>query len=36
MGGETIFYYHKNNTSVETILKAMKDKTDKIMRPTKK
>ena len=36
MGGDTNALMPPNNTSIETILKAMKDKTDKIMRPTKK
>ena len=36
MGGDTNALMPPNNTSIETILKAMKDKTDRIMRPTKK
>ena len=36
MGGDTNALMPPNNTSIETILKAMKEKTDRIMRPTKK
>ena len=36
MGGETSSLLPPNNTSIENILKSMKDKTDRIMRPTKK
>jgi hypothetical protein len=36
MGGDTHALMPPNNTRIETIFKAMKDKTDKIMRPTKK
>jgi hypothetical protein len=36
MGGDTNALMPPNNTSIETILKTMKDKTDRIMRPTKK
>ena len=36
MGGETSSLLPPNNTSIENILKAMKEKTDKIMRPAKK
>jgi hypothetical protein len=36
MGGDTNALMPPNNTNIETILKAMKDKTDRIMKPTKK
>jgi hypothetical protein len=36
MGGETHSLLPPNNTSIENILKSMKEKTDKIMRPSKK
>jgi hypothetical protein len=36
MGGETSSLLPPNNTSIENILKSMKEKTDKIMRPQKK
>jgi hypothetical protein len=35
MGGDPNALVPPNNASIETILKAMKDKTDRIMRPTK-
>ena len=36
MGGETHSLLPPNNTNIENILKSMKEKTDKIMRPSKK
>ena len=36
MGGDTNALMPPSNTSIETILKAMKEKTDRIMRPSKK
>ena len=36
MGGETSSLLPPNNTNIENILKAMKDKTEKIMKPSKK
>ena len=36
MGGETRSLLPPNNTNIENILKSMKEKTDKIMRPSKK
>jgi hypothetical protein len=36
MGGETSSLLPPNNTSIENILQIMKNKTDKIMKPTKK
>jgi hypothetical protein len=36
MGGDTHALMPPNNTSIKTNLKAMKNKTDRIMRPTKK
>ncbi len=36
MGGVTRALMPLNNTRIETILKAMKEKTDRITRPTKK
>ncbi len=35
MGSETSSLLPPNNTSIENILKAMKEKTDKTMRPAK-
>ena len=36
MGGETSSLIPPNNTSIENVLKSIKEKTDKIMRPQKK
>ena len=36
MGGETSSLLPPNNTSIDKILQIMKNKTDKIMKPTKK
>ncbi len=35
MGGDTSSLLPRNNTSIENILKSMKEKTHKIMRPSK-